>query len=139
MLDVLVDTVLAEGPPSQNKLQLLKQVAQALAISELELMAMLAMKGAAAARPGTGGWQPGSRQRQRSAPQREGFSDPYAVLGLTRQADDATIKRTYRKLMSEHHPDRLGDLPEDLRKRAAERASAINAAYDQIKQQRGLK
>ena len=139
MLDVLVDTVLAEGPPSPNKLHLLKQVARALGISELELMAMLAMKGAASARPGSGGWQPGGTGQQRNAPQRDSFSDPYAVLGLTRQADDATIKRTYRKLMSEHHPDRLGDLPEDLRKRAGQRASAINAAYDQIKQQRGLK
>ncbi len=138
MLDVLVDTVLAEGTPSPNKLQLLKQVAQALGISELELMAMLAMKGAAAARPGAGGWQPGAGQ-QRGAPRPDAFSDPYAVLGLTRQADNATIKRTYRKLMSEHHPDRLGDLPEDLRQRAEQRASAINAAYDQIKQQRGIK
>lgn len=139
MLDVLVDTVLAEGQPDQHKLQLLKQVAAALHISDLELMAMLAMKGAAAAHPGAGGWQPGGGSRQRSTPRRDGFSDPYAVLGLTRQADNATIKRRYRKLMSEHHPDRLGDLPEDLRKRAEERASAINAAYDQIKQLRGIK
>ncbi|MGA7297088.1 MAG: DnaJ domain-containing protein, partial [Rhodanobacteraceae bacterium] len=64
---------------------------------------------------------------------------PYAVLGLTRNAESSQIKRAYRKLMSEHHPDRLGDLPKDLRRRAEERASAINAAYDQIKQQRGIK
>lgn len=139
MLDVLVDTVLAEGPPSQNKLQLLKQVANALRISELELMAMLAMKGAAAGHAGTGpSWQPGAGG-QRSAPRSSGFSDPYAVLGLTRNATDSEIKRAYRKLMSEHHPDRLGDLPEDLKRRAEDRASAINAAYDQIKQQRGIK
>ncbi len=139
MLDVLVDTVLAEGTPSQNKLQLLKQVANALRISELELMAMLAMKGAAAGHGRTGpGWRPGA-SGPRSAPRSSDFSDPYAVLGLTRNAEDSQIKRAYRKLMSQHHPDRLGDLPEDLRRRAEERASAINAAYDQIKQRRGIK
>jgi DnaJ like chaperone protein len=41
--------------------------------------------------------------------------------------------------MSEHHPDRLGDLPEDLRRRAEQRASEINAAYDRIKSERGFK
>ena len=139
MLDVLVDTVLAEGAPSEAKLRLLKQVAHALRISELELMAMMAMKGAAGGQAGARpGWQPGSAG-PRSAPGRSGFSDPYAVLGLTRNAESSQIKRAYRKLMSEHHPDRLGDLPKDLRRRAEERASAINAAYDQIKQQRGIK
>lgn len=148
MLDVLVDTVLAEGVPSPAKLSLLQQVARALNFSELQLMAMLAMKAPASARrPGAGGWRPGGnangnggRGNSRQGPAAPaGIADPYAVLGLTRSADDATIKRAYRKLMSEHHPDRLGDLPDDLRRRAVERASAINAAYDQIKHQRGIK
>jgi DnaJ like chaperone protein len=65
--------------------------------------------------------------------------DPYAVLGIERGADDRAVKRAYRKLISEHHPDRLGDLPEDMRKRAESRASEINAAYDRIKEQRGFK
>ncbi|MGB5938002.1 MAG: DnaJ domain-containing protein, partial [Rhodanobacter sp.] len=65
--------------------------------------------------------------------------DPYAVLGIDRNADDRAIKRAYRKLISEHHPDRLGDLPEDMRRRAEARASEINAAYDRIKEARGFK
>ncbi len=144
MLDVLVDTVLADGQPSQNKINFLHQVARGLGISDLQLVAMIAMKGAAQAR--SGNWQAGPRPGgagaaggSRRGTASRGFSDPYAVLGLTRDADNASIKRTYRKLMSEHHPDRLGELPEDLRRRAEERASAINAAYDQIKQQRGIK
>jgi len=65
--------------------------------------------------------------------------DPYAVLGIDRNADDRAVKRAYRKLISEHHPDRLGDLPEDMRKRAESRASEINAAYDRIKEMRAFK
>ena len=61
------------------------------------------------------------------------------MLGITRDAEEREIKRAYRKLMSEHHPDRLGDLPEDMRQRAQARASEINAAYDRVKAERGFK
>ena len=61
------------------------------------------------------------------------------MLGIKRDADEREIKRAYRKLMSEHHPDRLGDLPEDMRQRAQARASEINAAYDRIKAEKGIK
>jgi DnaJ like chaperone protein len=139
IVDVVADTVLAEGAPTPAKLALLKQLAWSLRISELELMAMLAMKGTASQRPG-GAWggAPGGHGRAAPPPQRSA-ADPYAVLGLPRDADDAAIKRAYRKLISEHHPDRLGNLPEDLRRRAEQRASDINAAYDRIKEQRGFK
>ena len=61
------------------------------------------------------------------------------MLGIERGADERAIKRAYRKLISEHHPDRLGDLPEDMRKRAEARASEINAAYERIKAEKGFK
>lgn len=148
VIDVLADTVLAEGQPTARKMQLLQMAASGLGIHPLQLTAMLAMKGYRWSSPGGGarGPQPGPgpgprAQRRRQAPggNGSGVADPYAVLGLPPDADDATVKRTWRKLMSEHHPDRLGDLPEDLRRRAAERASAINAAWDEIKKRRGLR
>lgn len=137
IVDVMVETVLAEGQPTPAKQALLRQLAAALRISDIELMMLLAMKGHAwaqqpgAQRPG-GGYAP-PPQAARQGP------DPYAVLGITRDVDDAAVKRAYRKLMSQHHPDRLGNLPDDLRRRAEDRASAINAAYDRIKEQRGFK
>ncbi len=139
VLDVVIETVLAEGNPSAPKMALLRQLAFALRISEMELMALLAMKGyawntgTAGGRrgPGAGGYVPPQR-----APQ---GPDPYAVLGIERSADDRAVKRAYRKLISEHHPDRLGDLPEDMRRRAEARASEINAAYERIKAERGFK
>lgn len=53
--------------------------------------------------------------------------DPYRVLGVSKDATDAEIKRTYRKLARQHHPDRN---PGDAA--AEERFKAIQAAYDQI-------
>lgn len=53
--------------------------------------------------------------------------DPYRVLAVQKDATDAEIKRTYRKLARQHHPDRN---PDDAA--AEERFKAIQAAYDQI-------
>lgn len=139
VLDVVVETVLAEGA-GEAKMQILRRLAAALRISEMELMALMAMKGYAWTPPGGGrGW--GGAQGGAYTPPRRASTgpDPYAVLGIARSADDRAIKRAYRKLISEHHPDRLGDLPEDLRKRAEARASEINAAYERIKAERGFK
>ncbi|HJU40441.1 MAG TPA: DnaJ domain-containing protein, partial [Tahibacter sp.] len=68
-----------------------------------------------------------------------GVPDPYTVLGVAPNADERTVKHAYRKLMSEHHPDKLGDVPEVLRRRAEERAREINAAYERIKNARRFK
>ena len=38
--------------------------------------------------------------------------DYYEILGIARDADDATIKKAYRRLALEHHPDRNPDNPE---------------------------
>lgn len=60
--------------------------------------------------------------------------DPYLVLGLSPSADPAEIKRVYRSLIAEHHPDRLiaKGVPAELISIATARVAAINAAYDQI-------
>lgn len=141
LIDMVAETALAEGPPSAEKLQLLRQLAASLHVGELQLMALLAMKGFVwntgraggySQRPGNGGgWHPPPRST--SGP------DPYVVLGVPRDADERTIKRAYRKLIGEHHPDRLVDAPEDLRRRAESRASEINAAWERIQSERGFK
>ncbi|MEO5810974.1 MAG: co-chaperone DjlA [Rhodanobacter sp.] len=146
VLDVVIETVLAEGHPPPEKMAILRQLAFALRVSDMELMALLAMKGyawnAAAGTHGRGrsqsyGWGRGNGyvppQRNVQGP------NPYVVLGIDQNADERTVKHAYRKLISEHHPDRLGDLPEDMRRQAESRASEINAAYDRIKDLRGFK
>lgn len=141
VLDVVIDTVLAEGSPAPEKMAILRQLAFALRVSDMELMALMAMKGYAwnaggaygrgSQGYGGGGYVPPQRNTQ--------GPDAYAVLGIDRSADDRAVKRAYRKLISEHHPDRLGDLPEAMRKQAEARASEINAAYERIKSERGFK
>lgn len=143
VIDVVIETVLAEGNPSPEKMAILRQLAFALRVSDMELMALMAMKGYAWNANAGGRSYGGSQGRTGGGyvpPQRSAQGpDPYAVLGIQRDTDDRGIKRAYRKLISEHHPDRLGDLPEDMRRRAESRASEINAAYERIKAERGFK
>ena len=65
----------------------------------------------------------------------------YAQLGLTGKASDSEVKKAYRKLVSQYHPDKLVSrgLPEEMMDIAKTRVREINTAYDQIKQARGFK
>jgi DnaJ like chaperone protein len=71
----------------------------------------------------------------------EASGDPYTVLGIAAEADDETVKKTYRDLMRENHPDRLmaQGLPQEFIEIANEKVAAINAAYDRIRKHRGMK
>ena len=143
LLDMLLDVVYAEGPLAPNKFALVRKLCWSLGVHERELAALAAMRGYAYAAYGAGGdggpgWQGGYRTGE-EAPRASGVRDPYAVLGLTRDANERDIKRAYRKLMSQHHPDKLGDVPAELKRRAEERAREINAAYEKIRGDRGIK
>jgi len=67
-------------------------------------------------------------------------ADPYQVLGVSREASDAEIKKVYRQLIREHHPDALiaQGVPEEFVQVANDKLAAINVAYDRIEKERGL-
>lgn len=60
--------------------------------------------------------------------------DPYLVLGLMPGSDRDEVRRAYRLLVAEHHPDRLiaKGVPEELIDVATARMQAINQAYNTI-------
>lgn len=68
-------------------------------------------------------------------------ADPYGVLGLTPAASGDEVKRAYRRLIREHHPDTLiaKGLPKSLIEVANQKMAAINAAYGQIERERKLR
>lgn len=70
-----------------------------------------------------------------------GELNPYAVLGVEPSADEQEIKSTYRRLVREHHPDRLiaDGMPEEFVEVANQRLAAINSAYDRIRRERGIR
>lgn len=56
------------------------------------------------------------------------IDDPYKVLGVSPDADDETIKKAYRRLAKQYHPDVNPGDPV-----AAKKMQQVNAAYEQIK------
>ncbi len=62
------------------------------------------------------------------------MTDPYAVLGVSKDASDEEIKAAYRELARKYHPDNYADNP--LSDLAGEKMQEINEAYDAIMNQR---
>lgn len=141
LIDLLLDIVCAEGPLVPAKLALVRKLCWSLGMDERQLAALAAMRGFAYVAPDD--WQAYQRAqgREREPPSARSTSarDPYVVLGITPKATDAEVKRAYRKLMSQHHPDKLGNVPAELKRRAEELARDINAAYEKIHAERGFK
>jgi len=64
----------------------------------------------------------------------------YRLLDVTRETTPTNIKKAYRRLMSQHHPDKLiaKGLPEEMLKMATDKTQKIQQAYDLIRKSRGF-
>ena len=89
----------------------------------------------ARARPHFGGGAAPPRERT------DHLAAAYQTLGIAAGAGDEEVKRAYRRLMKENHPDRLvaKGLPPEMMALAQEKAKQINLAYEAIKTARGMK
>ena len=67
-------------------------------------------------------------------------SDPYKILGVTREDSDNNIRKKWIELSKEHHPDYLiaKGMPKEFIKEANKELSSFNLAYDKIKELRGF-
>ena len=67
------------------------------------------------------------------------LADAYQLLGINTDCTDAELKRAYRRLMSQHHPDKLvaQGLPEEMMKLATAKTQEIKAAYERVREARG--
>ncbi|AMW16013.1 co-chaperone DjlA [Glaesserella parasuis] len=143
-VEVQMQAALQDGNLDGNEQQILFTIAETLGMSRLQFEQMIAMV-AAAQRFRSGYYQyeqQGSNQQgqyqgnyggyQRSS--EPSLKDAYSVLGVSESDDQTTVKRAYRKLMNEHHPDKLvaKGLPPEMMEVAKEKAQQIQAAYDLI-------
>jgi DnaJ like chaperone protein len=69
------------------------------------------------------------------------LEEAYEVLGVRPDASDAEVKRAYRKLMSENHPDKMvaRGLPESMLEVAKQKTQAIQAAWERVREARGMR
>ena len=79
----------------------------------------------------------GSYQGYRQAPYQDSkqvLREAYQILAVSSDASDAEVKKAYRRLMSQHHPDKLiaKGLPPEMIKMATQKTQQIKKAYEQI-------
>ncbi len=112
----LFQIALADGVVHPNELTYLKKVARAFGLSNQDF------------------------DRIQSAHMGSDNADPYKILGITRDMSDDEIKKTYRKLSRENHPDTLiaKGMPQEFIDVANQKMASINAAYDQVSKERAL-
>jgi DnaJ like chaperone protein len=120
---------------------LLGRIAQRLGVSGLEfahLEALLRLQGYGARPAGPGaGWGGGAQPPRRE----ESLAESYEVLEIAPKATDAEVKRAYRRLMSQNHPDKLVSrgLPESMMEMAKQKTQTIQRAYERIRVARGMR
>lgn len=118
----------ADGQLHDAEIELLKQVANTLGLSPQQFAAWLDMARAQSQFYG-GHYQQAAAQSKTNA-----LADAYKALGVGDAATDAELKKAYRKLMSQYHPDKLiaQGVPEDMVRLGTEKAQEIQAAYDLV-------
>ena len=133
--EILVEAAFSSGSVSPEETAILQHVATRLRIPGPVFAAMMnARSGAGGAYYSNGGQRAPGRHV-------DSLGQAFAKLGLKQSASDAEVKKAYRKLVSQYHPDKLVSrgLPEEMMEMAKSRVREINTAYDQIKQSRGFK
>jgi DnaJ like chaperone protein len=113
LLNFLVLIAQADGQVPQSEMTALRQVAQWLGMSPQEVDSMLNLG-------------------------HDDLESAYKVLGVSPTASDDEVKRAYRRLALEHHPDKVAALGEDVRRAAEKKFQEINAAKERIWKARGL-
>lgn len=80
-----------------------------------------------------------NNQRPGSSSNGTSVAAAYDILGVPKDASDSDVKTAYRRLMNQHHPDKLvaKGLPEEMMKVATAKAQEITGAYDIVKSARG--
>ncbi|HLT13075.1 MAG TPA: co-chaperone DjlA [Marinobacter sp.] len=128
-LQVQVSAVAADGVVHPAEHEMLVRIARGLGLPESQVDQLEAMLRGAHA--GQAGGSPNYSTGQQ-------LEDAYKVLGVSPSVSDTELKRAYRKLMSENHPDKLAGrgMPESMREMAEERTREISHAYDVIKEAR---
>ncbi|MEE8059591.1 MAG: co-chaperone DjlA [Pseudomonadales bacterium] len=132
LLEFLFSIALADGELHPAEKDVLSRTATYLGINSRQFDQLLAMLMAQQS------FHRDHYQQHAKVPSANELENAYKALGVNNSHSDREIKKTYRQLMSQHHPDKMiaQGLPEDMVKLATEKSQEIQAAYELIKKTR---
>ncbi|MFC3122195.1 co-chaperone DjlA [Agaribacter flavus] len=144
-LELLIAASCADGHLSKEELGILKSVAKTLGFSQADLQFLIST------------YEAGQRFRRSQSQYRQAHSqhssrqgayarqsasnnlqDAYRILGVNEKTTGKDVKRAYKKLMSQHHPDKLlaKGVPQQALDLAKEKTQDIQSAYALIRESR---
>ncbi|MGI9336915.1 MAG: co-chaperone DjlA [Gammaproteobacteria bacterium] len=135
---ILANAAAADGDIGEVESRILHYVGNRLGLSAGEVEQIeAAVRGGANRSQSYGGY---GDYDNRPAPRADALGESYEILGVHRDASNIDIRRSYRRLMSRHHPDKLAakGMPPEMMRVATERAQEISSAYESIKKARGI-
>lgn len=134
LLNFLIALALADHEVHPAERDVLLRIGPLLGFPAAAVDQVLRMAAAQAHFQGAGGGAPGDS----AAPSLE---DAYAALGVQPTDSDAQVKRAYRRLMSQNHPDKLSarGVPDEMLRLATEKSQEIQSAYELIRKSRGTR
>ena len=129
-VQIQLQTALWGGSLNPAGREVLARICAALGVSAYEVVQMEALL-----RMQQASYRPEAR------PAVDRVAQAYEVLGVARTASDAEVTKAYRRLMNQNHPDKLvaKGLPESMMKVAEEKTRQIRAAYELLRDARGMK
>lgn len=116
LLELIYQIIYTKQPPLESELRQARAIAAVLEISAYDQRTIEAKYT--------------YRQHRESAGEASLEEQYYAVLGLEKGAGFDEIKRAYRKLSMQYHPDKVGHLGDEFKGIAEEKMKEINVAYD---------
>ncbi len=119
LLELIYQIVYTKSPVIEQELQEARRIAAVLGISAYDQRTIEAK------------YMYGRQQEAASTARAE--EQHYAVLGLEPGAGFEEIKKAYRKLSMQYHPDKVAHLGDEFKRVAEEKMKEINAAYDYFK------
>jgi DnaJ like chaperone protein len=140
-IEIQLEAALADGALQAAEERLLLHICDRLKFSRFEFHAIRATLEAQLKLAGR--WrqtQEGPQRRVRGGRQEPSLEDAYSALGVKPKASTGEIKRAYRRMMSQHHPDKLvaKGLPEQMVKLANEKTQQISKAYEIVRKARNF-
>lgn len=146
-LEILIQAAYVDGRLDKAEQKVLETAALHLGFKQNELLYLLSVYEAEIRFRQRGGQRSGqSSHRSHQGSQstystQQSLKDAYQILGVSESEDDKAVKKAYRKLMSENHPDKLVSkgLPKQALEIAKNKAQDIQAAYEMIKEKRGMR